>query len=88
MRNTIDTIYNCQAAYIKVADKYGYYGVCGFYMIINHQVEHFLFSCRALNMGLEQFIYQRLHRVHVPIVGDVVSDPFPTCHGRLDHRRG
>jgi FkbH-like protein len=67
--------YNCHAAYIKVADKYGYYGICGFYMLRNYAAEHLLFSCRILNMGVEQLIYQKIGRPGLPRHSDVVSDP-------------
>ncbi|WP_394708304.1 hypothetical protein [Breoghania sp.] len=49
------------AAYVKVRDRYGYYGICGFYEASRHNhLEHFLFSCRAMNMGVEQFVFQTL----------------------------
>jgi FkbH-like protein len=67
--------YNCHAAYIKVADKYGYYGICGFYMMRHYAAEHLLFSCRILNMGVEQLIYQKIGRPALPRHADVVSDP-------------
>ncbi len=52
--------YDC--AYIKAQDKYGDYGIIGFYCINtrNGLVEHFLFSCRVLGMGIEQYIYNKL----------------------------
>jgi FkbH-like protein len=67
--------FNCHAAYIKVADKYGYYGICGFYMLRNYAAEHLLFSCRILNMGVEQLIYQKIGRPGLIRHADVVSDP-------------
>lgn len=53
-----DVSYNC--AYIKVEDNYGEYGIVGFYAYKNSKLEHFLFSCRTLGMGVEQWIYAKL----------------------------
>ena len=70
---------NTIAAYIKVSDKYGDYGIVGFYMTVkpNHKegrrVEHLLFSCRCLNMGVEQFVYQKMGTAKIAIAGEVVS---------------
>jgi hypothetical protein len=66
--------FNSHAGYIKVSDRYGQYGICGYYHVIQTTCRHFLFSCRAMNMGVEQFVWSRLGRPYVPIAGDVVSD--------------
>ncbi len=49
-------------AYIKVRDRFGDYGIVGFYCYNRRekQMEHFLFSCRVLGMGIEQFVYNKL----------------------------
>lgn len=49
-------------AYIKVRDKFGDYGIVGFYCYNTRErvMEHFLFSCRVLGMGIEQYIYGKL----------------------------
>ena len=49
-------------AYIKVRDKFGDYGIIGFYCYNTREktMEHFLFSCRVLGMGIEQYIYNKL----------------------------
>ena len=60
--------------YIKVHDKYGDYGIVGFYLTINDKVKHFTFSCRTLGMGIEQYIYKFLGKPKFNIVGDVSSD--------------
>ena len=41
-------------------------------------LEQFTISCRTLNMGIEQFVYGKLGRPRLKIIGDVVSDPFTT----------
>lgn len=58
------TNYGTHAGYVKVRDRYGYYGICGYFETRRRAAkvtfENFLFSCRVLNMGVEQFIYQHL----------------------------
>jgi FkbH-like protein len=72
--------FHSESGYIKVADRYGDYGICGFYLINKRVARHFLFSCRAMNMGVEQFVWQTLHRPQVPIAGDAVSDIAAPVH--------
>ena len=66
------------AATVRVADKYGDYGVIGFYMTkpgaVGRKAHHFTFSCRTLNMGIEQFVYRKIGSPKIQIVGEVVSD--------------
>ncbi|SFB95256.1 HAD-IIIC family phosphatase [Butyrivibrio sp. YAB3001] len=52
--------YDC--AYISARDRFGDYGIIGFYCYDTRgkKMEHFLFSCRVLGMGIEQFIYNKL----------------------------
>ncbi len=68
--------------YVRVSDRYGDYGICGFFSLDRHEgvLVDFLFSCRVLNMGVEQWLYRKLGRPAVPIVGDVVS----TLDGSVD----
>jgi FkbH-like protein len=76
---TVGKSHTRHACYVKVRDKFGYYGICGFYEItLPYRAMHFVFSCRVLNMGVEQFIYQRLRFPHVKI-----EQP---CAGRLEKR--
>jgi len=58
---------------IKVADKYGDYGIVGFYAIdmLKNRLEHFVFSCRIINLGIEQFVYAGLNFPEIDIVPDV-----------------
>ncbi len=62
------------AGYVKVSDQYGNYGICGFFLVVGDVCKHFLFSCRAMNMGVEQFVWARIGRPFVPIKGEVISD--------------
>jgi FkbH-like protein len=66
--------FEAYGGYVKVADRYGQYGICGFYFVIRGVARHFLFSCRSMNMGVEQFVWNRLKRPQVPIQGEVISD--------------
>lgn len=63
------------SAYIIAEDKYGNYGICGFYVLNKeqNQLEHFLFSCRIMNMGIEQFLYTYLNKPNINIVSPVSS---------------
>ncbi len=58
---------------LKVKDKFGDYGIVGFvqYDFDHHKLNHFVFSCRILNLGVEQFIYQKLKYPDIDIKGDV-----------------
>ncbi len=62
-----DAGYEC--AYVKVWDRYGDYGIAGFYALKEGRLEQFLFSCRVLNMGVEQWVYNRLGRPALDVVG-------------------
>ncbi|HTU27014.1 MAG TPA: hypothetical protein VMF30_16525 [Pirellulales bacterium] len=68
-----DTALDC--AYITVVDRYGDYGISGFYALASGRLEHYLFSCRILNMGVEAWLYDRLGRPELEIVGDTSDDP-------------
>ncbi len=61
--------------YLRVRDRYGDYGICGFYSIApgGGPLTDLLFSCRILNMGVEQWVYDHLHRPPIDVVGEVVS---------------
>lgn len=56
-----------------VHDNYGDYGTVGFIAINKdqHRLVHFLFSCRILNLGVEQFIYAHLSEPKLEVIGDV-----------------
>lgn len=73
----LDATSGRRSAVVKVKDRYGDYGVVGFWMMDGIWVEpyliHFVFSCRTLGMGVEQWVYHRLGKPKVSIVGEVVS---------------
>ena len=58
---------------ISVKDKFGDYGLCGFYVVQNQKLIHFLFSCRIMNMGIESWTYHHLNKPSINIVGEVSS---------------
>lgn len=74
--NLEDTIKNNDCAYIIAEDKFGNYGICGFYALNKKENKfvHFLFSCRIMNMGIEQFVYDYLRRPQIEIKGEVASN--------------
>jgi FkbH-like protein len=61
--------------YVRVRDRYGDYGICGFYALDPEggALSDFLFSCRILNMGVEEWLYDHLGRPALSVVGDVAS---------------
>ena len=71
-----ETIKNNNAAYIIAEDKFGNYGICGFYAADKNtnKLIHFLFSCRIMNMGIEQFVYSYLGKPDIDIQGEVASE--------------
>ena len=62
-----------QTGYVTVSDKFGDYGVVGFYALRDKELIHFLFSCRTIGQGVEQYVYSKLGCPELTIVGDVVN---------------
>lgn len=67
-----DSSFDC--GYIQVSDRFGNYGIVGFFAIKNHVCEHFLFSCRTIGQGVEQYVYSKLDYPNIVIKGEVVSE--------------
>jgi FkbH-like protein len=65
------------AGYVTVRDRYGDHGICGFYAHDAERTLNLSFSCRILNMGVEQWVYQRIGALPLDVVGEVstVLDP-------------
>ena len=65
-----------KCGYVKVHDRFGNYGIAGFYALDTERNElvHFVFSCRALGMGVEQYVYARLGFPDITVVGEVVTE--------------
>ena len=64
---------NTEAAYVTVKDSFGDYGIVGFYMSVNQEIKHYLFSCRTLGMLVEQYVYMKIGCPKINVVGDVIT---------------
>lgn len=62
-----------KSGYVRVKDKFGEYGIVGFYALKDGELKHFVFSCRTLGMQIEQYIYMKLGCPELDIAGEVVS---------------
>ena len=74
---------DASCGYVTASDKYGDYGIVGFYAVKAGKAVHLLFSCRTLGMGLEQYTYEHIGSPDLEIVGDVSvkigkGEPSPT----------
>lgn len=67
---------NIKCGYAQVRDNFGDYGIVGFYAVENGVAKHFVFSCRTLGMGVEQFVYKQIGEPMLNIQGDVSSSPY------------
>ena len=69
-----DNEYKC--GYITCTDKYSEYGIVGFYALEEetNRLEHFLFSCRTIGMGVEQYVYASLKFPQLNVIGEVVQE--------------
>ena len=61
--------YEC--GYVTVTDRYGDYGIVGFYAKRGDRLEHFLFSCRTMGQKIEQWVYAQLGYPELEVVGEV-----------------
>ncbi len=62
-----------QTGWVRVRDRYGDYGLAGFYSLRDGVLSDYVFSCRILNMGVEQWLYERLGRPSLEVVGEVAA---------------
>lgn len=60
---------------VHVSDKFGNYGLVGFgsYNKERNEFDQFVFSCRTLNMGIEQFIWTKYSCPEIKISGEVAT---------------
>lgn len=63
-----------KSGYVSVTDRFGDYGIVGFYAVKDAALLHFVFSCRILGMGVEQYVYNLLGRPKLEIQGEVIGD--------------
>ena len=66
-----------ETGFVRVQDKYGDYGISGFYAKRNGRLEHFLFSSRIMNMGVENWVYKKLGRPRIDVAGPVAMPLSP-----------
>lgn len=83
---TLCNKHGVQTGTIHVTDRYGDYGVVGYFVVYRHargnELLHFAFSCRTMNMGIEQYVYEYLREPLVTIVPPV-SNPIK-CFDKID----
>ncbi|HEY3638809.1 MAG TPA: hypothetical protein VGK90_11730 [Rhizomicrobium sp.] len=74
------------AGCVFAKDNHGDYGFVGFYLLHHiakvKRLVHFTFSCRAMHMGIEQYVYELLGRPEIKIA-DPVSYGLQT-HEKID----
>lgn len=61
--------YDC--GYVCVKDRFGDYGLVGFYAKDENRLEHFLFSCRTMGQKIEQWVYAQLGFPELEVIGEV-----------------
>ena len=65
---------NCDdCGYVKVQDRFGDYGIVGLFVVKDEVLIHFLFSCRTIGQGIEQYVYWKLGFPKLNVVGDVAT---------------
>ena len=64
-----DPEYDC--GYVTVKDRFGDYGLVGFYAKKDNYLEHFLFSCRTMGQKIEQWVYAQLGFPDLEVCGEV-----------------
>jgi hypothetical protein len=64
---------NCDTGYVTVTDKFGDYGMVGFFAVKDRKCIHFLFSCRTIGQGVEEYVYATLGCPELDIVEPVIN---------------
>ena len=64
---------NVNSGYVSVNDRFGDYGIVGFYVIKEGRAIHYLFSCRTLGMLVEQWVYKEIGCPTIDVRGEVVT---------------
>ena len=80
-----DPDYDC--GYVTVKDRYGDYGIVGFYARKGGRLEHFLFSCRTMGQKIEQWVYAQLGFPELEVIGEVRTQLNKTeCPGWINQK--
>ena len=70
--------YNIHTGLVHVRDRYGDYGLVGFFVRRKgagyNELLHYCFSCRTLGMFVETWFYRELERPQIKVSGEVLSD--------------
>ena len=68
--------YGFKIGVVFAQDNYGEYGLIGFFMyhVENHELVHFVFSCRVITMGIEQFVYESLGSPKIRVVPPIANE--------------
>ena len=61
-----------KSGFVTVKDNFGDYGIVGFYALNGNELIHFLFSCRTIGQGVEQWVYSELGFPHLEVCGKVI----------------
>jgi FkbH-like protein len=62
-----------KCGFVSVTDKFGDYGIVGFFAVLDNKLVHFVFSCRTIGQGVEQYVYGVLNFPDISVVGDVAN---------------
>lgn len=62
------------SGYVSAKDRFGDYGIIGMYVVKDNALIHFLFSCRTIGMGIEQYVYAKLGYPKLEVVGTVIGE--------------
>jgi FkbH-like protein len=85
-RAELSETFGMHAGCVFAVDNYGDYGLIGFYLgkrrARTNELLHFVFSCRTMNMGIEQHVYEMLGRPEIEIARPVSYDL--DVHARID----
>ena len=80
-----DPGYEC--GHVTVKDRFGDYGLVGFYAKKGGRLEHFLFSCRTMGQKIEQWVYAQLGFPELEVVGEVRTQLNKTeCPGWINQK--
>jgi FkbH-like protein len=78
--------YGFKPGIVRLTDRYADYGIIGFFLTLatlrEYRLDHFVFSCRIMNMGVEQYVYDLLNRPSID-VAEPVANPI-VSHDHID----
>lgn len=67
--------FSYHAGTVHATDRYGDYGLIGFFLLQRRssvkKLVHFVFSCRTMNMGIEQYVHEMLDKPDIDVAEPV-----------------